>query len=139
MKTRSQRKWLTPQREGQTFGRKSKRYCRRCGVSVRHVPILSVLNLCERCANELKRTRDGRWSCKGCGRIVPLQLESRGGYCKDCVCTVCGKPDPVSVHETGLCKSCLGSVGLFCKACGKEAPTQVKRNKGFCDLCLTQH
>lgn len=81
--------------------------------------------------------KEGRYACKACGKVAPNQLEKFGGYCKDCVCPACGRPDPDSVRRAGLCLECLGKVGCVCRRCGKDAPTQVKRNRGLCDSCAS--
>jgi len=76
--------------------------------------MLRGLNLCRYCVDELQRRRDGRWACRGCGTIAPEQLKEHGGFCARCVCQACGKPDPESVHETGLCRECRTNAGVFC-------------------------
>ncbi|MCL4516023.1 MAG: hypothetical protein M1379_10635 [Firmicutes bacterium] len=131
------RRWLDPNREGRG-GRRSGRYCARCGTTVQSARILKGLNLCEFCVRELEKARDGRWSCLGCGKIAPDQLRKYGGYCKDCVCPACGRPDPEAVHKYGMCRQCMTQVGEFCRRCGKEAAAQVRKNRGLCDACAKE-
>jgi hypothetical protein len=128
--------WADPNREGQSKGKEGEWTCSKCGNSVRKVRILKSLSLCEYCLNELKDKRDGITSCRGCGRIAPLELKEHNGYCSRCVCSACGKPDPGYVRKTGLCFQCAVSLGDFCRSCGKEAAAQVRKNKGFCDECV---
>ncbi len=130
--------WADPNREGQSKGRDSERTCSKCGNSVRKVRIFKSLNLCEYCLNEVREKRDGITSCRGCGRIEPLELKEHNGYCSGCICSACGKPDPGYVHKTGLCFQCAASLGDFCRSCGKEAAAQVRKNKGFCDECVAK-
>ena len=127
--------WADPNREGRSKGKESERICLKCGNSVRKVRIYKLLNLCEYCFNEIKEKRDGITSCRGCGRIEPLELKDHNGYCSQCICSACGKPDPGYVHKTGLCFQCAVSLGDFCRNYGKEAAAQVRKNKGFCDEC----
>lgn len=129
------RRWLDPNREGRSVGRLSKRFCKRCGTSVKSARILSGLNLCEFCVKELTVARDGRLSCKGCGKIAPEQLQKNKGYCDDCICPACGRADPEGVRRFGVCARCAEDVGEFCRRCGKEAPAQVRKHGGLCDVC----
>ncbi len=112
-----------------------KRFCKRCGTPVTSARILGSLNLCEFCVKELEKARDGRYSCKGCGKVAPEQLKKYKGYCKDCVCPACGRPEPEHVRKFGLCSACMEIVGGICRRCGKEAPGQVDKNRGLCDAC----
>ncbi len=128
--------WADPNREGRSKGNDSERTCSKCGNSVRKVRIYKSLNLCEYCLNEIREKRDGSTSCRGCGRIEPLELKEHNGYCSKCICSACGKPDPGYVHKTGLCFQCAAGIGDFCRSCGKEAAAQVRKNKGFCDECV---
>jgi len=132
---RIKRIWADPNREGQSKGRPSKRYCARCGNTVRQARILKTLNLCEFCVRELAAKRDGVWSCRGCGKVAPEEIRAHNGYCSQCICSACGRPDPEEVRKTGLCRQCRQTIGDFCRICGKEATAQVRRNKGICDEC----
>jgi hypothetical protein len=133
---KNHREWADPNREGQSKGNEAERLCSKCGNSVRKVRIFKSLNLCEYCLNELREKRDGITSCRGCGKIEPLELKEHNGYCSQCICSACGKPDPSYVRKTGLCYQCAQSLGDFCRSCGKEAAAQVRKNKGFCDACV---
>lgn len=129
--------WADPNREGKSQGRQGKRYCARCGNTVQHARILKNLNLCEFCVKELVKKRDGIYSCRGCGRVLPRkELQKHKGYCSRCVCPACDAADPVSVKKTGLCLRCNQAIGDFCRVCGKEAASQVRKNQGLCDSCL---
>jgi hypothetical protein len=133
---RPRREWTDPNREGQSKGREAERVCAKCGNTVRQTRIFKSLNLCEYCINELREKRDGITSCRGCGKIEPLELKEHNGYCTECICSACGKPDPGYVRKTGLCFQCAVNLGDFCRSCGKEAAAQVRKNKGFCDDCV---
>ena len=132
---RPKKAWADPNREGRVKGKLSLRSCAKCGNTVQQTRILKSLNLCEYCVNELREKRDGIVSCRGCGKIEPLELKEHNGYCSECVCSACGKPDPDYVRKTGLCFQCAQSLGDFCRSCGKEAAAQVRKNKGYCDEC----
>ncbi|HBG16408.1 MAG TPA: hypothetical protein DDW93_06465 [Firmicutes bacterium] len=127
--------WLDPNKEGKGRGRRAKRYCVRCGNTVRQSRILKAYNLCEYCVQEMKKKKEKNWVCLGCGRLAPEEVKVGGGYCRKCLCPACGKPDPAYVKIAGLCRECAKTAGVFCIRCGKEAPAQVRKNKGFCDLC----
>ncbi|HOJ78094.1 MAG TPA: hypothetical protein PLZ08_07070 [Bacillota bacterium] len=128
--------WADPNREGRFGGRSAKRYCSRCGNTVQKVRILKSLNLCEFCVKELQAKRDGKFSCRGCGKVSPEEIRAHNGYCDECVCVACGRPDPVSVRKTRLCSKCSSTImNDFCRKCGKEAGAQVKKNHGLCDAC----
>ncbi len=127
--------WLDPNREGKGRGRRSKRYCARCGNTVQQSRILKQYNLCEFCVNDLKKKKNKNWVCIGCGRFAPEEVRMGGGYCRNCLCPACGSPDPEYVKTAGLCRKCAKIAGVFCLKCGKEAPAQVEKNKGFCDAC----
>ncbi|HAW69769.1 MAG TPA: hypothetical protein DCY85_12325 [Firmicutes bacterium] len=131
-------KWFSPDKEGRSRGRLSKRFCQRCGTTIQHAPILKSLNLCSFCVEELRKARDGVWSCKGCGALVPDQLRANNGYCSACLCPACGRPAPAEVRQKGMCSRCLKASGVFCVRCGTEASAQVKKNKGICDRCASQ-
>jgi|GEM_PF-444626 len=131
-------KWLSPDKEGRSRGRLAKRFCQRCGTTIQHAPILKSLNLCRFCVEELRKARDGVWSCRGCGELVPNQLKANNGYCTACLCPACGRPAPAEVRQKGMCSKCLKASGIFCVQCGIEAPAQVKKNKGLCDRCAKQ-
>ena len=128
--------WLDPNKEGRGQGRRSKRYCVRCGNTVRQSRILKAYNLCEFCVQEMKKKKEKGWVCIGCGRLAPDEVKKGKGYCRQCLCPACGKPDPFYVKIAGLCRECAKIAGVFCIKCGKEAPAQVQKNKGFCDLCI---
>ncbi|SJZ65005.1 hypothetical protein [Selenihalanaerobacter shriftii] len=134
-KKRKGSKWLDPNKEGKGHGRRSERYCQRCGQTVKDVRILKHSNLCEDCVRELEKKKEGKYACKGCGKVVPEQVQENDGYCKDCCCRVCGKPDPEFAKKHGFCESCFELMGTNCKECGKEAEAQVRRNDGYCDEC----
>ena len=127
--------WADPNREGKATGRQAKRCCAKCGNTVQKARILKTLNLCEFCVKELEAKRDGIQSCKGCGKVSPEEVRENKGYCNQCICTACGRPDPVNVRKNGLCAKCSETLGDFCRKCGKEASAQVKKNKGLCDEC----
>jgi hypothetical protein len=133
---RPKKEWADPNREGQAKGKEAERFCSKCGNTVQKTRILKSLNLCEYCINELKEKRDGITSCRGCGKIEPLEIKEHNGYCTQCICSACGKPDPQYVRKTGLCFQCALTLGDFCRSCGKEASAQVHKNKGFCDECV---
>lgn len=135
MAGRMKRIWADPNREGRKTGRASARYCSRCGNSVRKFRILKSLNLCELCVKELEAKRDGKTSCRGCGKVAPEEIREHNGYCSQCVCPACGRPDPVSVRKIGMCSKCASIAGDFCRNCGKEAAAQVRKNKGLCNDC----
>ena len=134
---RSRKEWADPNREGRAKGGKAQRTCSKCGNTLQQARILKSLNLCEYCVTDLKEKRDGIMSCRGCGKIAPLELKEHNGYCAQCVCGACGRPDPGYVRKTGLCFQCAVKLGDFCRSCGKEAAAQVRKNKGFCDDCMT--
>ncbi len=127
--------WLDPNKEGKGRGRRAKRYCARCGNTVQQSRILKAYNLCEFCVEELKRKKDKNWVCLGCGQWAPQEVRAGGGYCRKCLCPACGKPDPQYVETAGLCRNCAQTIGDFCRKCGKEAPGQVRKYKGFCAAC----
>jgi hypothetical protein len=135
---RSKKSWLDPNREGRKGGRQAKRYCGRCGNSVQKFRILRNYNLCELCIKELENKRDGHWTCKFCGKLAPNEVKQHNGYCAECVCPACGRPDPLSVRKTGLCRECAIGIGDFCRICGKEAAAQVRKNHGICNQCAKQ-
>lgn len=137
MPARTKRLWSDPNREGRERGRRSARYCARCGNTVQQFRILKSLNLCEPCVKELAAKRDGVNSCRGCGKLAPQEIREHGGYCNQCICIACGRPDPVNVRKTGMCAKCSSALGDFCRICGKEASAQVRKNKGVCDACKT--
>jgi hypothetical protein len=131
--------WADPNREGRGKESQSRRFCSRCGNTVQQVRIYKSLNLCELCIKELTVKRDGVYSCRGCGKVAPEEVKAHHGYCSQCVCQVCGQPDPDYVRKTGICLKCASSLGDFCRNCGKEATAQVKKNRGFCDQCSKSH
>ncbi|WP_027338731.1 hypothetical protein [Halonatronum saccharophilum] len=131
-KKRKGSKWLDPNK---VSGRKAERYCQRCGTLATEVRILKHENLCENCVEELKKKKDGVYSCKGCGKVAPKQVQENKGYCKGCTCKACGRPDPKFVKKHSFCESCFELIGTDCRRCGKEAQAQVKRNDGLCDEC----
>lgn len=126
--------WADPNREGRSKT-KGNRFCSRCGNTVQQARILKSTNLCEFCINELTGKRDGIFSCRGCGKVAPLELKEHQGYCSACLCSACGRPDPQYVRKTGMCFTCAAQIGDFCRRCGKEASAQVAKNKGYCDEC----
>jgi hypothetical protein len=128
--------WADPNREGKSSGRRGERFCAKCGNTVQHARILKLLNLCEFCLKELEQKRDGVNSCRSCGKVAPEEIGRYKGYCRDCICPACGKPDSASVRRAGFCSKCLAGFGDFCRSCGKEAAVQVKKNKGVCDECV---
>ncbi|HHT06159.1 MAG TPA: hypothetical protein GXZ97_07830 [Hydrogenispora sp.] len=130
--------WLDPNKEGRSKGRRGKRYCARCGNTVQQSRILKAHNLCEFCVQEMIRKKERNWVCLGCGRFAPAEVKAGKGYCRNCLCPACGRPDPASIPKFGLCRVCAETAGVFCLRCGKEAPAQVRKNRGFCDLCV-QH
>jgi hypothetical protein len=95
-------------------------------------------NLCEDCVQQLRHDKEGKYACKGCGKVAPEQLREHNGYCKDCISKICEKPDPEFVHKHGFCESCFELMGTNCRECGKEARAQVQRNDGLCDECNDQ-
>jgi hypothetical protein len=128
--------WADPNREGKNQNRQGQRFCARCGNTVQQARILKSRNLCEFCVKELETRRDGIHSCRGCGQLVaPEELRQNKGYCGQCVCPACGRPDPQQVRKTGLCYHCSQTIGDFCRVCGKEAAAQVRKNHGLCDNC----
>lgn len=131
-KNRRGSKWLDPNK---VSGRKAERYCRRCGTKATQVRILKHENLCENCIKELEKKKDGKYSCKACGKVAPNQVKENNGYCKSCVCKICGRPDPEFVKKHGFCRECFELIGTNCRKCGKEAAAQVRRNNGLCDKC----
>ncbi|AZR72381.1 hypothetical protein BBF96_02605 [Anoxybacter fermentans] len=130
-KKRRGSKWIKPTR---ATGRKKERYCRICGTTASQVRIMKHENICELCVRELSRQKGGKLACKGCGKVVPKQVRKYKGYCKDCICRVCGKPDPEYCQKTGFCRECSKEMGI-CRVCGKEAMAQVEKNDGLCDAC----
>ncbi|HOQ24832.1 MAG TPA: hypothetical protein PLI94_07855 [Bacillota bacterium] len=132
---RGESPWLDPNKEGRRSGRQSRRYCSRCGNTVKQFRILRGLNLCEPCVRELEHKRDGQMACKGCGRLAPKEVKEHGGYCLECICPACGRPDPSHIRKTGLCLMCAEGLGEFCRRCGKEAAAQVRKNRGLCNVC----
>ncbi len=135
---RPKKKWADPSREGRSKGRQGERFCSKCGNTVQHARILKSLNLCEFCIKEYEAKKDGINSCRGCGKVAPVELQEHNGYCNECVCSACGKPDPQYVRKTGLCYQCASALGDFCRRCGKEAAAQVRKNKGYCDECAAK-
>lgn len=131
---KSPRLWADPNREGRLKD-KQNRSCSRCGNTVQRARILKSANLCEFCVKELSAKRDGITSCRGCGKVAPLEVKEHQGYCNACICPACGRPDPEYLPKAGLCRHCATQMGDFCRRCGKEAPAQVHKNKGFCDEC----
>lgn len=136
--TKKKRVWADPNLEGRGKERQSRRFCSRCGNTVQQVRIYKSLNLCEFCMKELALKRDGVYSCRICGRIAPEELKKHQGYCLQCVCPACGKPDPESLRKNGLCYQCSQAMGDFCRSCGKEAAAQVRKNRGLCDQCFNR-
>ncbi|MCK4258694.1 MAG: hypothetical protein KAX49_06935 [Halanaerobiales bacterium] len=125
-------KWILPTR---ISSRQKKRYCRICGSTAEQVRILKHENICELCVKDLQKRKGGNLACKSCGKVVPEQVKKYNGYCKECVCSLCGKPDPKFTRKHGLCRECFGKLGTNCRICGKEAVAQVKKNNGICDAC----
>ncbi|MBM7555378.1 hypothetical protein [Halanaerobacter jeridensis] len=125
-------KWLDPNK---VDGRHEDRYCHRCGKTATQVRILKHENLCEDCVEELRQKKEGDYACKGCGKVAPQQVKENDGYCKDCICKICGEPDPKFVHKHGFCEDCFELMGTNCRKCGKEARAQVQLNDGLCDDC----
>lgn len=134
---RAKTKWADPNREGRGKGRQAGRFCSKCGNTVQQTRIYKSMNLCEYCYRDLEAARDGIHSCRGCGKVAPLELREYNGYCRQCVCSACGKPDPDYVRKTGLCFQCAATLGDFCRRCGKEAAAQVRKHKGLCDQCAS--
>lgn len=130
--------WADPNREGKKSGRAANRYCARCGNTVQKFRIFKSLNLCEPCVKELAAKRDGKFSCRGCGKLAPEEVRAHNGYCLECICPACGRPDPIHLRKNGLCAKCSSVLGDFCRNCGKEASAQVRKNKGLCDACQGQ-
>ncbi|MCK8816491.1 hypothetical protein MWH28_03805 [Natroniella sulfidigena] len=130
--TRRGGKWLDP---NNVSGRRAERYCAICGAEATEVRILKHENICEDCVKRLREEKDGKYACKACGKIAPKQLEENNGYCKECVCKICGKPDPEFARKHDFCEACFELIGTDCRRCGKEARAQVKRNDGLCDEC----
>jgi hypothetical protein len=139
-KQKTKHLWADPNREGaRVRGSKDKqgqRFCSKCGNTVTKVRILKSVNLCEFCVEEIQKKRDGITSCRSCGKIAPEELREHNGYCKLCICPACGKPDPDYIRKTGLCFQCAQTFQDFCRGCGKEAPAQIRKNKGWCDECV---
>ena len=134
MASRSKRKWLD--RNLDLYKRSARtRKCRICSNTVKQARILKQASICEFCARSLSSRREGKYACKGCGKIAPEQLSRHGGFCKECVCPACGRPDPQTVRRLGMCRQCASAVGGLCSRCGKEATAQVRRNAGVCDEC----
>ncbi|HEX3043529.1 MAG TPA: hypothetical protein VHY08_02140 [Bacillota bacterium] len=133
-KQKTKHLWADPNREGQSKDKQG-RFCSKCGNPVTKFRILKSVNLCEFCVNEIQRKRDGITSCRSCGKIAPEEIREHNGFCKLCVCPACGKPDPDYVRKTGLCFHCAQTFKEFCRGCGKEAPAQIRQNKGWCDEC----
>ncbi len=131
-KNRRGGKWLDP---NNVSGRRAERYCKRCGTEATQVRILKHENLCENCVKELAQKKGGHYACKGCGKVAPKQVQENNGYCKDCICRICGHPDPEFVQKHGFCEKCFDLMGTNCRKCGKEAEAQVRRNNGLCDKC----
>lgn len=128
--------WADPNREGRGNNRQAKRYCAKCGNTLQQARILKAYNLCEFCVKAAEKKRDGVSSCRGCGKFAPEELREHHGYCKECICSACGRPDPVNVRKAGLCRNCNSTLAVFCRECGKEAAAQVRKNKGLCDKCV---
>lgn len=126
--------WADPNKEGRSHGRKAGRFCAKCGNSIQTARILKAHNLCEFCVKQMVEKRDGVWACRSCGKIAPDEVRENRGYCKQCVCSACGRHDSF-VKKTGLCQHCSQIIGDFCRVCGKEAAAQVRKNKGRCDVC----
>ncbi|GAB6137618.1 hypothetical protein [Halanaerobaculum tunisiense] len=125
-------KWLDP---NQVSGRQAERYCRICGSEATQVRILKHANICEDCVENLRQKKEGKYACKGCGKVAPKQVQENDGYCKDCVCRICGTADPDFARQHGFCEKCFELMGTNCRECGKEARAQVQRNDGLCDDC----
>lgn len=134
-KIRSGTKWTHPNR---VTGKKAARYCKLCGTTADKVRIMKHENICEVCAKELRKKKEGHYACKVCGKIAPKQVRENKGYCSECVCRLCGKPDPKYTRVHGFCRKCLAEMGTICIQCGKEAQTQVKKNDGLCDECAAK-
>ncbi len=134
-KKRRGSKWTDP---GNVKGKKKYRYCKICGSTATQVRIMKHEHICEKCAEEAARKKKGQLACKACGKVVPNQLKKYNGYCKECVCKICGKPDPEYTHKHGVCRECLIKMGTNCLVCGKEAYAQVKKNNGLCDECAAK-
>lgn len=134
MAPRSKRKWFDRNLDLHNSSAR-KRACRICGNTIRQARILKQANICEYCARALSARREGKYACKGCGKIAPKQVSRLGGYCEECVCPACGKPDPEVVRRSGICRRCAAKIGGICQLCGREAPAQVRRNSGLCDEC----
>ena len=132
---RNKTRWLDPSKEGKSRGRLGKRYCSRCGNTVQRFRILRGLNLCEMCVKELESRKDGVHSCRACGKFAPKEVKEHKGYCKDCICPACGRPDPDNIKRIGMCQQCASGIDDFCIRCGKEAAAQVRKNKGLCNAC----
>lgn len=128
--------WLDPNKEGRTKGRRAKRYCARCGNTVRQSRILKAYNLCEFCVQAMIQKKEKNWVCLGCGRFAPEEVRVGKGYCRQCLCPACGQPDPPAMRKFGLCLDCAEKAGVFCLRCGREAPAQVRKNKGYCERCV---
>lgn len=136
MQVKKRKIWADPNREGREKGRLSRRFCSKCGNTVQQARILKSLNLCEFCVKEMEQKRDGVWSCRGCGKVAPVEIREHKGYCLECICRACGRPDPQFVRRAGLCAECAAAIGDFCRKCGKEAAAQVRKNRGLCDECF---
>lgn len=134
MTSRSKRRWLD--RNLDFHSRRARtRTCRICGNTIKQARILKQANICEFCARSLSSRPEGKLACKGCGKIAPEQVSRFGGFCKECVCPACGRPDPLGVRRLGMCRECASGIGGICSQCGKDAPAQVRRNAGVCDEC----
>lgn len=131
-KIRSGTKWTHPNR---VTGKKRERYCKICNATADKVRIMKHENICENCAKEASKNKEGRLACKICGRVVPKQVKENNGFCNECICKLCGKPDPKLTRKTGFCRECLEKMG-HCRVCGKEALAQVKKHNGVCDECF---
>jgi len=134
-KKRRGSKWIDP---SSVRGKKKYRFCKICGATAEQVRIMKHENICEHCARDAQKHQRGNLACKGCGKVVPNQLKKYNGYCKECVCRICGKPDPEFTHTHGVCRECLAKMGTNCRICGKEAVAQVKKNDGICDECAAR-
>lgn len=134
-KKRRGSKWIDPNK---VSGKKKYRYCKICGSTAQQVRIMKHENICEKCAARAAQTKSGQLACKACGKVVPNQVQKYNGYCKECVCKICGQPDPEYTKKHGFCRQCLAKMGTNCRICGKEAVAQVRKNNGLCDQCQAE-
>ena len=131
-KKRRGSKWIDPNK---VSGKKKYRYCKICGSTAKQVRIMKHENICEKCALTAAKKKSGQLACKACGKVVPNQVHKYNGYCKECVCKICGRPDPRYTQQQGFCRQCLVKMGTNCLICGKEAVAQIRKNNGLCDQC----